>query len=71
MKAFVLTDIPSPYQVELFNEIAAHRAAGMLSFKGIELTHGRRLAVEHVLGMLAAGETAIDSLVMNAEVAAR
>lgn len=25
MKAFVLTDIPSPYQVELFNEIAAQK----------------------------------------------
>jgi glycosyltransferase involved in cell wall biosynthesis len=25
MKAFVLTDIPSPYQVELFNEISAQR----------------------------------------------
>lgn len=26
MKAFVLTDIPSPYQVELFNEISAQKA---------------------------------------------
>lgn len=26
MKAFVLTDIPSPYQVELFNEIAAQKS---------------------------------------------
>ncbi len=24
MKVFVLTDCPSPYQVELFNEIEAH-----------------------------------------------
>ena len=26
MKAFVLTDIPSPYQVELFNEISTQKA---------------------------------------------
>jgi hypothetical protein len=31
---------------DYFNEIAAHRAAGMLSYKGIELTHGRKVAVD-------------------------